>query len=262
MRRGVVQSHETVPALSAHVSIRFFSLANIELGVKEEHVKARKTKRKPTGITGPVRVKTGKGAPKVDFLPVEFPTTKPEIEALVVRSFLASAPEGLLTAPLIDVLPNDENDLDFVDAGAATPTYIELMEIAPLENVGGSYTSASSSYKPYDFAESLLAKILKKSARYRVGPKTRLVLLTYVTDWRFILSQTVVALLQYWTLVRAHAFSEIYTFKPTSASDGFSNRIFPTPRAFWRGFNPDAFRDTVTKNIEPGAVHPIPSKDA
>jgi len=97
----------------------------------EKHVNDRKTKRKPTGSTGPVRVERGKATPKVDFLPVEFPSTKAEIESLMLRSFLASVPAGLLTAPLIDVRANTENDFDFVDAGAATPTYIELMRRCP-----------------------------------------------------------------------------------------------------------------------------------
>ena len=45
---------------------------------------------------------------------------------------------------------NPENDFDFVDFGAPTPTYIELMEIAPLESMGGNYNKAASSYKPYE----------------------------------------------------------------------------------------------------------------
>jgi hypothetical protein len=36
MRREVVPAHDTVSALSAHVSIRFFSIANIELGGQEQ----------------------------------------------------------------------------------------------------------------------------------------------------------------------------------------------------------------------------------
>ena len=42
MRREVVPAHDSVSALSTHVSIRFFSVANIELG----SYKVRRTTRK------------------------------------------------------------------------------------------------------------------------------------------------------------------------------------------------------------------------
>jgi hypothetical protein len=215
-------------------------------------------RRKPTGNTGPVLVESDKGFTKVNFLPIQFPNSKVEIEKYIVKSFLSAVPNHLLTAPFFDIQPNPENDFDFVDRGAKKPTYIELMEIAPLKNVRGSYSEAPSSYKVYEFAEALLLKILAKSTRYTVSTDTRLVLLTYITDWRFTLSSSVIALVQYWTLIHPHTFSEIYTFKPVSSSNGsITRRIYPTPREYWFGFNPETLHDNTVYNIDPGSIRPF-----
>jgi hypothetical protein len=217
-----------------------------------------KKRRKPTGKTGPVRVESSRGSTKVDFLPIHFPNSKAEIEKFIVKSFLSAVPNHLLIAPFVDIQPNQENDFDFVDLGAKRPTYIELMEIAPLENIRGSYNEAPASYKVHEFAEALLLKILAKSTRYNVSADTRPVLLTYVTDWRFTLSSSVVALIQYWTLIHQHVFSEIYTFKPISSSDGsITRRIYPTPREYWIGFNPDTLQDNEVYNLDPERIRPF-----
>jgi hypothetical protein len=210
-------------------------------------------KRKPTGITGPVRVDLVPGHTSVKFQMVQFPGSKSEIEAAIVRAFLA-AEQGVLLAPLLDVRPNPECGFDFTDFAATIPTYVELMEIAPLEGTGGSYATAPGSYRTYEFADFILGKIIKKSTRYGTTPKRRLILLTYVTDWRFILSGTALALVQYWTLVRPHVFSEIYAFKPVSRNEGIPHRIYPTPRAHWRGFDPELYRDSVTHNVDPRTI--------
>ena len=46
-------------------------------------------------------------------------------------------------------------------------SYLELIEIAPLEHIRGSYEDAPSSYKPYDFAEYILSKLMGKSNKYQ-----------------------------------------------------------------------------------------------
>jgi hypothetical protein len=88
------------------------------------------------------------------------------------------------------------------------------MGIAPLENLRGSYEKAPSSYRPYDFAEYIFAKINRKSERYRGAAASNICLLIYITDWAFTLSQTVVALLQYWSAHQSHSFQYIFCYSP------------------------------------------------
>lgn len=210
-------------------------------------------KRKPTGTRGPIHVHGSlKDGVTVEHERIVFPDSKTEVEQFIVTAFVSAAVRaGKLPTPFVDIRPRPENDFDFVDVGAVRPTYLELMEIAPLEKVNGSYDGAPSSYRSYDFAEVMLGKVLGKSERYSPGKDTRLVLLLYVTDWRFNPSGTVIALLQYWMLTKPHVFSEVYAFCPSSSDDGIVYLIYPTPAAFWRDFDPEAHRSNETFNVDP-----------
>jgi hypothetical protein len=216
-----------------------------------------KKRRKPTGSIVPVQVVTVGGTTKIKRQPIKFPDSKDEIEKFIIKSFLAAIPPEKLIAPFVNIQPNQENDFDFIDQGAKRPTYIELMEIAPLENVSGSYDEAPSAYNAYSFAEELLAKIVAKSNKYSVSKDTRLVLLTYITDWRFNFSDTVVSLVQYWTLPKQHVFSEIYSYRPKSDCEGIAYRIYPTPLEYWIDFNPDLFRGNVVHNLDSDGIQLI-----
>src|SRR5690606_18601095 len=127
----------------------------------------------------------------------------------------------------------------------------ELMEIAPLENLRGSYASAPSQYKPYDFAQYIYGKAMKKSSRY-VGKKSpRIVLLVYVTNWSFILSESVVCLLQYWLQSDPHNFEQVYVHHPVEPGFGFTSLLFPTPAVHWKNFDPATLKDNVVQNLSP-----------
>ena len=54
------------------------------------------------------------------------------------------------------------------------------MEVAPLEQICGSYESASESYKPYELADYIFNKILGKSSRYQTSVGDGLFLLIYI----------------------------------------------------------------------------------
>lgn len=146
---------------------------------------------------------------------------------------------------------NHQNDFDFSVVTTEGPKFLELMEIAPLENLRGSYDKAPSSYKPYDFAAYILAKINGKSERYRGAASSNICLLMYITDWAFTLSPTVIALLQYWTAHQSHSFQYIFCYSPIDTESGIANLIYPTPKNFWKSFNPDTYRENVVHNLSP-----------
>jgi hypothetical protein len=149
-------------------------------------------------------------------------------------------------------ISNEQNDFDFsLRFSGALKKFLELMEIAPLEHLRGPHESAPTSYKPFEFAEYILDKLLKKSARYRTSNNGGLLLLVYITDWRFNLSETVIALLQYWSATRDHCFEGIYCYSPISAEDGIAQLIYPTPKEFWANFNPELYRENITNNLDP-----------
>jgi hypothetical protein len=213
---------------------------------------------KPRGIIGVTRVQPGKKSTKVDFLPIDFPESKDEIESFIMKAFLDSVPLDLIPAPFIDVKHLPQNDFDFVDCGASKPTYIELMEIAPLETTIGGYSQAANIYNAGELVDYILGKILEKATSYRVDSNTRFVLLLYITDWKFYLSPTVISLLQYWTQKFQEIFSEIYYFKPRTNKDGEARRIFPTPLDYWSGFDPDKFIRNQITNLNPTEFEVVP----
>ncbi len=124
------------------------------------------------------------------------------------------------------------------------------MEIAPLEHVG-AYAAAPPSYEPYELAKYLLSKIQGKSEKYGKAKGVEQYLLLYITDWRFILSQSVMALLQYWTLTTAHNFTGIYLYMPMNKDEGISSLLFPTPADFWKNFNPESLKENLVQNLDP-----------
>lgn len=201
--------------------------------------------QKPTGITGALHV----SAEGVEFLQLEFPKTKEEIETFIVEAFVRNS--GLMPLQISEWKQNHQNDFDFSIGTTEGPKFLELMEIAPLENLRGSYDKAPSSYKPYDFAAYILAKINGKSERYRGATSSNICLLMYVTDWAFTLNKTVIALLQYWAAHQSHSFQYIFCYSPIDTESGVANLIYPTPQDFWKSFNPDAYRENIVHNLLP-----------
>ena len=184
-----------------------------------------------------------------EFLQIEFPRTKEQIEQFIVSSFVRNS--GSLPLKIGSYTQNSQNDFDFSAETNEGRKFLELMEIAPLENLRGSYEKAPSSYRPYDFAEYIFAKINGKSEKYRGAASSNICLLMYITDWSFTLSQTVVALLQYWSAHQAHSFQYIFCYSPHDAESGVASLLYPTPIDFWKGFDPNSYRENIVHNLSP-----------
>ena len=207
--------------------------------------------RKPTGTTGPVKVTMSSEGPSVAFERLPFPRTKEEVEAVIVSGFLRSAQSCGWLPSTAQVKQNPQDDFDFTLTGCGNGKHLELMEIAPLEHLRGTYDKAPTSYRPYDFAAHILGKLKGKSARYASSSGEELLLLMYVTDWRFTLSETVIALLQYWTASQAHSFGAVYCYSPITREEGIVHVIHPTPMEHWTGFDPERYRENFVHNLSP-----------
>ena len=204
-----------------------------------------KSLKKPTGAIGPTCI-SARGA---EFLPIAFPRVKEEIEKFIVQGFVKNA--GAVPLAILSHKQNLQNDFDFTIETTEGIKFLELMEIAPLENLRGAYEMAPSSYKPYDFAEYIFAKVNRKSGKYWGARSSNICLLIYITDWAFTLSQTVVALLQYWLAHQSHSFQYIFCYSPIDIESGVSNLIYPTPIKFWKGFDPNKYRENIVHNLSP-----------
>jgi hypothetical protein len=205
----------------------------------------KKSPTKPTGVIGPISV----SAEGLQFLRVEFPRTKDEIEEYIVNSFLKNS--AALPLKINGQVQNQQNDFDFTIDTSEGKKYLELMEIAPLENLRGSYDRAPSSYKPYEFAAYIFQKMMGKSAKYQGAASSKICLLIYITDWSFTLSETVIALLQYWAVQTEHSFENVFCYSPIDQHNGVTKLIFPTPKEYWSKFDPSAYLENEVINFSP-----------
>ena len=161
---------------------------------------------KPKGKIGPIRATAG-ATPK--FCPVHFPSTKADTEKMVIQSFLPAARHHYLLGfeVLGEPSQNPEDDLDFTLATNAGKKYLELQEITHIPPSGG-YAAAPAHYDECDFGQAICELILCKSQKYRQCTPQGIVLLTYITDWRFSLSDFVM----FCTPVESPRPSDLYAF--------------------------------------------------
>ena len=188
-----------------------------------------------------------------EFQQFAFPTAKEEIEDLVVRGFLRAG-ESLLPFHVESYVPNKQDDFDFDLVTSKGRRSVELAEIAFLSKSGGSYETVPSSYKPYDFAQEILALIHKKSVHYGGRPPAGLHLLLYITHWAFIPSMSTLALLQYWASQKPHGFEGIHWYAPITKDEGIAFPISPVQPP--SGFSPEALRNSVVQNLDPRGWKP------
>ena len=111
---------------------------------------------------------------------------------------------------------NAEDHFDFTLPTASGQTYLDLIEMAPLEQVRGSYDRAPKMYKLGDRADAIAAKILEKSADYGAGSSRGVHLLLYTTDFRFDAIGSVADLLVHILHARTHCLRSVVSCDPSS----------------------------------------------
>ena len=200
-----------------------------------------------------VKLSAGLGPASAEWQRIPIPEGKADIEKLYAQQFVAAFNRDLPLRSLVinDVRQNPENSLDFTLSTPDGDKWLELMEIAPFEYFGVPPDQAPNEYKPYDLAECLLKKIMTKSRKYRSAGPGNLFLLLYLTDWRFVPSETLIALLQYWCCRRKDSFEAIFLYMPFTATEGRLALIEPKPTEFWKAFDPELYRHNVTTNLDP-----------
>jgi len=217
-------------------------------------VKKRKVK-KPVGTCGVTRITRNAIGNEAEFQKVEFPSEKESIEAEIVMGFVSSARDNLPQLAVPAYEQNEQDDFDFnLLLSDGSKKHLELKEIAPLKS--GSYDTAASSYMVYDFATLIRKTILKQSVRYEGSTGPGLYLLLYVTDWRFLLSQSVVTLLRYWALHDRHCFQRIYVYQVRERHEGLAEVIYP--EVVPADFDPKSLRYNRVRNADPTKMVELP----
>ncbi len=210
----------------------------------------KEDKKKPRGTVGHVIIRPERRV--AEFVPVEFPRTKAEIERYIVEQALDHAKEIGLNPYLLESTPvqNPENSFDFTLTTGLGEQYLDLMEIAPLEYFKASYEQAPDHYKHGELVDFIYSKIISKSQKYGLSPRSIIHLLLYNTDWRFYVEERALNLLAYYCLCAKHCFKSILYFSPDSKAKGALASVYPRPSEAFNEFNEARQRRRCTAIID------------
>jgi len=173
-------------------------------------------------------------------------------EMAIVISFLKSAKHlGLRSSTPIIPVQNKESDFDFTLRTSSGEVILELLEIAPPEEMKAGYSNARATHEIHGFCESIFAQISKKSARYVPPARKRFDLLIYVAHWAFIPTQQCIQLLQYWCNTKQHIFHDIYLHLYTGTTIAPSFSLFPAEMVDLANFSPESLRGKQFTNFDP-----------
>ena len=192
-----------------------------------------------------------------EFQPLPFPKDKAKLEQFIVK-FVSHGlrtrghnPYKLTGEPI----QNPESDYDFTLRTVSGTEYLELMEVAPLEGVGGSYKKAPGSYNHGELADFIYDKLIAKSTKYRARPLPPIHLLLYTTDWRFRVTDNVLLLVGYQCQQTEHNFKTIIYFVPDDATHGEAKRVYPLPPKAFKDFDVQAARRRISMLADPTKIN-------
>src|SRR5262249_28981471 len=113
-----------------------------------------------------------------------------------------------------------EDDFDYILNTNRGTEFLDLMEVAPLNELGGTYDKVGLSYLHGERAEAIYAGILRKAQKYGRTHRSRIHLLLYATDWRLRICGGVLDLLSFWAAREDHPFETIVYFAPEGYDRG------------------------------------------
>lgn len=194
---------------------------------------------------GFTRVTSGRA--EAEFIRIPFPETKSEIEALIVRQFLAFWKKE--TGQEIRATQNPENDIDFTLHLPGGDVLLELTEIVFPNPIGGPpHTHAETFMTAGEFADRALETIQNKTYT-RDGISKHL--LCYITHWSFSPSDMAIRLVQHALKGITHPFENIFFLRPLDADECVTRCLFPVPDEVFRGFDPIAAREDARVVFDP-----------
>jgi hypothetical protein len=198
---------------------------------------------------------------RVTYEPVPWPEAQEDIENYVLQAMHTTACHvGMNLYGLTgDPVQNRQDHFDFTLPTRGGNQFLDLMEVAPLRSVAGSYSNAPTSYVVGEMADAVWDEIRKKSEHYGNTSRTQIHLIVYPTDWRFQLGNEVTDLLAYWSLCRKHCFASIIYFALDDTTSGEIVRIYPRPSDVFSVFDEAAARGLQVALADLSADRFIPS---
>jgi len=213
----------------------------------------KRRSKKPSGTIGSIIINPAEKTAELQSLP--FSNDKAKLE----QYFVTFVTRGLrrrgsnmynLTG---EPIQNPESDYDFTLPTVSGTEYLELMEVAPLEGVGGSYQKASGSYNHGELADFIYDKLIAKSTKYHACPQPSIHLMLYTTDWRFLVAEGVLFLVAHRCQQTEHNFKTIIYFVPDDATHGEVKIVYPLSPKVFKNFD-QRLRNRITMLGDPTKI--------
>jgi hypothetical protein len=185
-----------------------------------------------------------------EFVRVEFPATKEDIERYVNNSFVpAAVHHGFFPfQPLGPAKQNATDDFDFSLPTSIGPKYIELTEIYLRDIVK---VGAQASYSVVAAAEHTEAAIQKKSAHYGSATSQGIILLLYATHWQFDLTPAVFYLVAFGLLRNRPVFEQVFYMSFLDQNTVNLSMLYPLPADAFATFDRATYRDSRVILLNP-----------
>ena len=133
--------------------------------------------KKPTGKVGPFSI----GPEGVKLEDIDFPTEKEKIELYVAQQFVMHPTKEDVEYFLPKTLrQNLQDDLDCSVDTKNGKKYLELMEFAPLRQLGSRHDDVPTQHNGGEMTDIFIKEVRKKSEKYK--NLTDVFLVTYVTE--------------------------------------------------------------------------------
>lgn len=211
---------------------------------------------KPIGETGVIRVvvspKTGGG--NASYIKNVFPKTKRDQEQHVLEAFVLSMKNAGANIHNYH-LNESEDDFDCtLNVGNKEKIYLELKELVIPTEKGSPYQQSNQLRDAGEIADWILnSVVLKYNRKYgnRKPSDTPLHLLLYTTDWKFTVSDNVIALVQYYLHQRKTVFENIFLLQFLDQDNVERCILYPTPAHDWVNFDASQYRESKYLNIDP-----------
>ncbi|MFK3790133.1 hypothetical protein ACI2KO_07720 [Pseudomonas piscis] len=212
-----------------------------------------KKRRKPRGRSGQIAV----GTEGVIYQPTELPETKDEIEKYVADAFCAGKvarnPQIERYGCFKNLEQGPENGLDFKVETEMGGRWLELAELAPLSQFGGSYENVPATWSVNDLAEHLRNLIQKKNEKkYGAG----VILVIYKTHDTLFVPPPIIRSIREELAVTPPIFDSIYFVSPYEAGAAGVWQIWPAdPKDQGPVVKSGSVRILTHVDLVPGSEH-------
>lgn len=122
------------------------------------------------------------------------------------------------------------------------------MEVAPLQESGGTYQRAPAHHSIAELAEAVYKRIANKSAKYG-RPRSAVHLLLYATDYRFDISGSAGDLLAHRLHREQHCFATILYTRLNPSSLATNRILFPLSQVELRKLESEELLNSITEVV-------------